>query len=388
MEGTATVPGTATATTTAAKTITGSAKGRLPMNGEAPVRSGSRSRSPARKRLSMERSREYDHSRSVRDRSHERDHRRDRSIDRERDRRSRRDRDRSLDHHDRHREGDRDRYRGRDGDGDRGHGRDRDRDRERDRRDRRSERYDRHHDRPEYRRPPGPLSDIEQLFEADRFIDGGLDRDLTVVLTNLPFVDCREIATREIHNAISRGDTRVRHVHPVGRRCGACFVVMEDRRSYAAVVAMRTMYFFNRNVNIYALERPYTVRFYKLPMVFDVENVAYDLRRDYGIDGLTLTVPMQEQAFFEVADLNTVVRLLALDGYNHSGSGRQIAVQYVTSRGSRRHSQWTGRGGVVGSLTVAEGAGMSRIPIVGVMIAGVETITERKKKIQGSPKEA
>ncbi len=186
-------------------------------------------------------------------------------------------------------------------------------------------------DRRRVARTPRPLTDLEQLAEVDRFIDSGLARELTVVITDLPLVDCREIAMREVYNAISRGPIRVRYVHPAGRFCGACFVVLKDRRSYSAALAMRTISFHNRNVNICALERPYTVHFCKLLVVFDMENVARDIRQDYGIEGLRLSVPMHEKAYFEVADWNMVLRVLALDGYYHSGSGRQIAVQYVPS---------------------------------------------------------
>lgn len=233
----------------------------------------------------------------------------------------------------RNKDDDRD-YRGRSRDRVRERGRDRDRDRGRDRRDRD---FDRPRDRNEgeYGRRVIPQSTIEaQIEHADRFYEKDLVEDLTVIITNLPFADNREMAEREIMALIHTIEgVRALRAYPIGRRCGSCFVVLKDRESYDTTLRRRAMTFHGRNIHLYPLESPYTVRLHRLVQGFDPERVIEDLRFDFRVSGMSVSSAAADNMFLEMDSLRYLVHLLAVDGFPHR-NGRLLSVSYCLPRRS------------------------------------------------------
>lgn len=225
--------------------------------------------------------------------------------------------------------------RGRSRDRDRDHDRSRDR-RDRDRRDR--DRYSRDYDRTRDRGDGGDYGRRSvnavggQIDHADRFYHKDLVEDRTVIITNLPFADNRDMASRDII-ALMNGieGIKARIAYPIGRRCGSCFVVLETRQSYEAALRRRSMHFMGRNIHFYALEKPYTVRVHRLATGFTAEGVLEDLRSDFGISGTTVSSVAADNMFIELDSLKYLIHLLAADGYPHR-NGRLLSVSYCLPR--------------------------------------------------------
>lgn len=213
-------------------------------------------------------------------------------------------------------------------------------------------------DRPRHSERPRPLSENEQQQQTSNFLAAGVSPHLTVVLTNITFQASRDLALEEVHRALSHARVRVRFVHPLGRRCGACFVVFDDEESVRTALSWEEgITLYNRRVSVYPLDRPYTVRFSKLPTGIADEVVRADLRDDFGIVNLRASKVLSGHAYFEVEDFDTLARLLALDGYKHSNGGRLLSVNHVPPRGTARESGGFRQNGFAGRNSLGGGGG-------------------------------